>query len=200
MMLSTSSNSLSKRKQDKLQQLFQSRLKMALFALVLEGLIIIPLLQSFLFVVAVFNIPAVLALLVCMLHPQKFGFQVQKTTKFLLKIGVAKAVGGILLAILAALKYLTIQNTSDSNMKTLMSFCIIYLGGSALVDVVYSTFAFMTIKKTKKIIRILRRKTRRVKAEPFELVASSRSSEASSSDTASCSEDAGSVCGSRTSV
>jgi hypothetical protein len=197
MISTSSSNSLSKRRQDKLQGLFESRFKMALFALVLEGLIIIPLLQSFLFVVAVFNIPAVLALLVCMLHPQKVSFQVQKTTKFLLKIGVAKAVGGILLAILAALKYMTIQNTSDSNMKTLMSFCIIYLGGSALVDVIYSTFAFMTIKKTKKIIRILKRKTRRVKPAPYELE-SSRSSEASSSDT--CSEDAGSVCGSRTSV
>jgi len=134
-----------------------------------------------------------------MLHPQKVSFQVQKTTKFLLKIGVAKAVGGILLAVLAALKYMTIQNTSDNNMKALMSLCIIYLGGSALVDVIYSTFAFMTIKKTKKILRILRRKTRRVKPAPYELE-SSRSSEASSSDTASCSEDAGSVCGSRTSV
>lgn len=197
--MTSTSNSLSKLKQDKLQQLFESRLKMALFALVLEGLIIIPLLQSFLFVVAVFNLPAVLALLACMLHPQKVSFQVQKTTKFLLKIGVAKAVGGILLAVLAALKYMTIQNTSDNNMKALMSLCIIYLGGSALVDVIYSTFAFMTIKKTKKILRILRRKTRRVKPAPYELE-SSRSSEASSSDTASCSEDAGSVCGSRTSV
>ena len=195
----SSSNSLSKLKQDKLQQLFESRLKMALFALVLEGLIIIPLLQSFLFVVAVFNFPAVLALIVCTLHPQKVGFEVQKTTKFLLKIGIAKAVGGILLALLAALKYLTIQNTSDNNMKALMSLCIIYLGGSAFVDVIYSTFAFMTIKKTKKIIRILRRKTRRVKPQPYELE-SSRGSDGFSSDTASCSEESSSGCGSRTSV
>jgi len=195
----SSSNSLSKLKQDKLQQLFQSRLKMALFALLFECLIIIPLLQSFLFVVAVFNLPAVVALIVCTINPQKVGFEVQKTTKFLLKIGIAKAVGGILLALLAALKYLTVQNTSDNSMKALMTLCMIYLGGSAFVDVIYSTFAFLTLKKTKKIIRILRRKTRRVKSEAYTLECS-RSSEASSSDTASCSEDSGSVCGSRTSV
>jgi len=194
-------NSLSQSKQDKLNALFQSRLNIALLALTLQVLIIIPLLRSFLFVVAVFNLPAVIALISCIFHKNTLNYQIQRNTKFLLKIGVAKAVGGVLLALFAGLKYYSVLNNANSNMKAVMELCVIYLGGSAFVDILYSLFAFMAIKRTKNIIKILRnKKSRSSHANTYIMRSSSSSSEGSSSDTASCSEEDSCEKGSQNSV
>ena len=148
---------MSHSKQTRINNLFQSRLKIALFALTLQALILIPLIRSILFVVAFFNIPAISALIACTFHNKVSSCQAQRTTKFLLKIGVAKTFGGIFLALYVGLKYVFLLKGTDPNTKAMIEMCTVYLGGSALVDVLYSILATMAIKRTKKIIKILKR-------------------------------------------
>jgi hypothetical protein len=190
--MSTSEISLPRKShQYKLDLLFHSRLRIALFALILQTLIMIPMIRSFLFIVGIFNIPALLALVACTLENKLLNYQVQKTIKILLKVGIAKAVGGVLLALYIGLKYAYMSNEMEHhNSRAVMRFCAIYLGGSALVDVLYSLFAFAAIARTKDIIKILRRE--RSKMRLFfgkTRSVSSSSSEGSASGSVSSAEE-----------
>jgi len=115
----------------------------------------------------------------------------QKTAKVLLKIGIAKAVGGVLLGMYIGLKYAYMLQETGSSSKSAMKLCVIYLGGSALVDILYSILAFTMIKKTKSIARILRRKkSTTISTYDYVMTPSSeRSSSGSNSSSGSCSEE-----------
>jgi hypothetical protein len=118
----------------------------------------IPLMRTYMFILGIFNIPAILALVACTFESKLVNYRAQKTVKMLLKVGIAKAVGGILLAIYIGLKYaVMINDMNNHSSRAVMKSCAIYLGGSALVDILYSLLAFMVIEKTKSIIKILRR-------------------------------------------
>jgi len=148
----------------------------------------IPLMRTFLFIVGIFNIPAILALLACTFEYKMLNCNMQKTTKILLKVGIAKAIGGVLLAIYIGLKYAYMFNDlENNNSRAVMKFCAIYLGGSALVDILYSLFAFMAIKRTKDIIKILRWK--RSKRRNTKCYTMSSSSEGSASGSVSSAEE-----------
>lgn len=153
-------STLSQSKQLKLNELFLSRLRLVLCALALQVFIMIQLMTTFLFVVGVFNIPAILALLACTFQQKLLDRQMQKTAKILLKVGIAKAVGGILLAVYIALKYFCLPNGASASSKAAMKLYVLYLGGSAFVDILYSFLAFMAIRKTREIIKIARRHQR----------------------------------------
>lgn len=153
--MTASFDTISQSKQLKLNQLFLSRLRLVLCALVLQVFIMIQLMTTFLFVVGIFNIPAILALLACTFQQKLLDRQMQKTAKILLKVGIAKAVGGILLAVYIALKYFCLSNGAGS--KTTMKLYVLYLGGSAFVDILYSLLAFLAIRRTRDILKISRR-------------------------------------------
>jgi len=192
--MTATTSTLSQSRQDRINELFSSRLKLVLFGLTLETLIMIPLMRTFLFIVIMFNLPAIGALVACTFQRKTLDCQMQKTTKVLLKVGIAKAIGGVLLALYMGLKYFLLVNNAQSNNKAAMKLCAIYLGASALVDVMYSIIALMAIKKTKNIIKVLRRRTSRTKVVPTYRISSSL--EASSSDSASSSEEENSQKGS----
>jgi len=146
-------------KQAKLKQLFSSRLIVALFALIIQLLTFAIIIRTSLFIVGIFNLPAIVALIACTFHYKIFNCQTQRAVKILLKIGVAKTVGGILLAVYMGLKYACILNNPETNSKMIIKYWAIYLGGSAIVDILYTLLAFLLIKKTRHIIKILRRES-----------------------------------------
>jgi predicted membrane protein len=178
---------LSQKQQDKLNDLHNSRILLAMPALALQIFIMFPLMRSFLFIVGLFNLPAIVALLGCMLHPQLFSFEMHKTTKVFLKVGMAKAVGGVLFATYLAIKFFgMVKRYEDSN--ALVMTYIIPLIGSTLVDIIYSALAHKVIRKTRRIIRTLRGKSsthRRVSSG----YAMRQSSDSASCGSASCSEE-----------
>ena len=147
----------------------------------------IPLMRTFLFIVALFNIPAVLALMACTLQNKMLNPSIQKTTKITLKIGIAKAVGGVLLALYMGLKYASMMGVPENNNKAAMRLGAIYLAISALVDIAYSLFAFKVIKRTKHMIKILKNKTKKTKMERVYIMKAP--SEESMSGSSSCSEE-----------
>ena len=144
--------------------------------------------RTFLFIVALFNIPAILALMTCTLQNKMLNSGIQKTTKITLKIGIAKAVGGIMLALYMGLKYATMMSVPENNNKAAMRLGAIYLAISAVFDIVYSLFAFKVIKRTKHIIKILKNdKSRKTKTQ--RVYTMKPSLEESSSGSSSCSEE-----------
>jgi len=184
---STSTFTLSPRRQAKIQNLYHSRLQLAISALVLQTLIMIFLMRTFLSIVGFFNIPAILALVACTYQPRIFSRQAQRTTKTMLKVGIAKAIGGILLAVFMGLKYVSIWNAAESSQKTTVKLCAIYLAVGAVVDILYSVFALMAIKNTKSILKLLRRRSsqKKVETQSYDITEVSEDSLSSSS---SCSE------------
>jgi len=184
---STFTTKLSQKQQDKLNELHNSRILLAMPALALQIFIMFPLMRSFLFIVGLFNLPTIVALLSCTLHPQLFSFEMHKTTKVLLKVGMAKAVGGVLFATYLAIKVFNMVKRYEDNNALMMTY-IIPLIGSALVDIIYSALAYQIIRKTRRIIRILRGRSsthRRVSSG----YAIRQSSDAASCGSASCSEE-----------
>jgi len=149
------STPLSKSRQSKLENLYYSRLSFVVPALILKLLIMIPLMRSFLFFVAIFNLPAMLALFLSLFQPQLFNLQIHKSAKFCLKIGMAKAVGGLLLVSYMVFEYLYVLKGLKGNTDIMRTY-VIYLGGSSLVDVLYSLLAIFAVKKTKEIIKVLK--------------------------------------------
>jgi len=65
----------------------------------------------------------------------------------------------------------------------MIEMCTFYLGGSAFVDVLYSILAVMAIKRTKKIIKILKKKPSSVKkSQAYIMRTSSEGSSSCSSE------------------
>jgi len=135
-----------------------SRALMALFALGLQLYFSISLPRTFLFsLITALNIPSIIALAMC-LFPQTSSIQFQKLTKNFLKFGIAKAVGGVLLALYICIKYFGIYNANNSytgRVFLLNSAWNVVI--CALIDIVYSFVAISAIKRTKSIIKILKK-------------------------------------------
>jgi len=188
--MSLSNYPLTPSQQAKINELYNSRLQIALIALIFQALIIIPMARTFLFIISIFNIPAIIALIACTLQNKAASFQTQRTTKFLLKIGVAKTIGSLLLVIYAGVKYASITQGYDSNLKMMIQVCLIYLGGSALGDILYSVLAFMAIAKTKSIMKILKNKKKLTKRKTSAYIMKpTYEEEESHSSSNSCSEE-----------
>jgi len=178
--------------QTKLDKACHSRFRIVIVALILETLIMIPLLKTFLFIVGIFNLPAILALMMCTIQPAVSNRQMQKKAKLLLKVGIAKAIGGVLLAIYIGLKYAYMLQESGFSSKAAMELCVIYLGGSALVDILYSILAYRAIKQTRTIVRILRKRSVTKKAPTAVYIMTptlKRPSSETSPSSGSCSEE-----------
>jgi len=145
------------------------------------------LMRTFLSLVGFFNIPAILALAACTYQPKIFSRQAQRMTKSMLKVGIAKAVGGILLAVFMGLKYVSMWNAVESSQKATVKLCAIYLAVGAVVDIIYSIIALMAIKNTKSILKLLRRRSsqQKVQVQSYDI---RRASEDSLSSSSSCSE------------
>lgn len=144
--------------------------------------------RTFLIIVGLFNLPAIFALLMCISETSLFSHQMQKTAKVLLKVGIAKAVGGVLLALYISLKFAYILPENGASSKAAMKLCVVRLGESALVDVIYSFLAFIIIKKTKQIARIVRKKRSTTSTNAYVMTPEKLNSE-SSSNSGSCSEE-----------
>ena len=153
-------------KQSLINSLFHSRLRLAVCALFVQMLAFALIIRPFIFT-SLFNIPAILALLQCTNKRNLCDYKTQKNIKLLLKIGIAKAVGGFLLAIYMGLKYAYMpisgissnyQYKEDNHLKLYA----LYFTAGALIDIVYSFLARDAIKCTKEIIIILKGKRERV--------------------------------------
>lgn len=150
----------SESKPSQLNSLFQSRFKLALCALIVQLLAILPIIKPFMFT-GLFNIPAILALLLCVFKRNLSNYQAQKKIKLLLKIGVAKAVGGVCLALYMGLKYAYMPSTSavyGHYGHSYMKMCALYFAASALVDIFYAYLAKDILQITKQIGSLLKEK------------------------------------------
>lgn len=150
-------------KLDILHSLHHSRLKLALFALVIQILVMFATLRPLAFT-SLFNIPTILALLLCLYKPNLYDYESQKWIKLLLKIGIAKAIGGVCLAIFMGLKYVYLPKSLDvssypgEKQEGYLKFCALYFTASALIDIFCSFLSRELILKTKKIVWILKEK------------------------------------------
>jgi len=150
-------------KLDILHSLFHARLKLALFALVIQILVVFATLRPLAFT-SLFNIPTILALLLCFIKRNLYDYESQKWIKLLLKIGIAKAIGGVFLAIFMGLKYVYLPSSLVANshygekQEGYLKFCAIYFTASALIDIFNSFLARELIFKTKQIVWILKEK------------------------------------------
>jgi hypothetical protein len=128
----------------------------------MEILIFFPLLSSNLSIVAIFNIPAILGLVFSLLYTKVYSFSFQKRLKMLLKVGIAKSFGGILLAAYMGLKFTSLKyehsNKEAFDLYVAFKQIAFAFALSALVDIFYGTFAWVIIKKTREIIRELKEK------------------------------------------
>jgi len=150
-------------KLDILHSLYQARLKLALFALVIQILVMFATLRPLAFT-TLFNIPTIFALLLCFFKRNLYDYETQKWIKLLLKIGIAKAIGGVCLAIFMGLKYVYVPSTLGMNaqfgekQEGNLKFFAIYFTASALIDIFSSFLARELILKTKQIVRLLKEK------------------------------------------
>ena len=80
----------------------------------------------------------------------------------LLKVGIAKSFGGILLAAYMGLKFTSLKyehsNKEAFDLYVAFKQIAFAFALSALVDIFYGTFAWVIIKKTREIIRELKEK------------------------------------------
>lgn len=160
----------------RLTQAFQIRFILALVALILQVFIISQLIQTHLAAFISFNVPLVAAALGCLISPKLISGTIQKIIKILLKVSIAKAFGSILLAV-----YIGLKCFSGSSQSANMRLCAIYFGTSATVDIVSSLAAYFAIKKTRTIIRVLRREEKKTQRSILDaLNSSSESSECGS--------------------
>jgi len=149
-----------------LTPIFNSRLRLAITALVIQIIAICVTLRPFFFI-NLFNTPAVLALILCLQKGKLCDYKAQKKIKFLLKIGIAKAIGGVLLAIFMGLKYAYspstsgIQITLGSTQGSYLKMLVISFTTSAIIDVFYSLIAKDIISNTKQIVAHLKEKKSR---------------------------------------
>ena len=152
-------------KQIVLNTLFNARFKLAIIALTIQLLTFFAIMRPFSFL-CVFNVPAALALLLCLHKGSLLNYKAQKRIKLLLKIGIAKTIGGVLLAIYMGLKYACMPSSAGFNVhyghnrEDYMKLCAIYFTASALVDILYSFIAKDIIKNTKEILTNLKEKKR----------------------------------------
>lgn len=107
-----------------------------------------PLFNSPLFMVAIFNIPAIAALLLCLINSKPADVHSQKTIKLGLKIGMAKSLGGVLLALFLFARFASMGEYYDeeSYATTLfMKKIVSYVSMAAIVDVIYSIIAYFLL-------------------------------------------------------
>lgn len=154
-------------KQSLINSFFHARFRLAVCALFVQMLAIALIIRPFIFT-SLFNIPAILALLLCMNKRNLHDYQAQKKIKLLLKIGMAKAVGGVLLAVYMGLKYACMPSLSGINVnyqhnnQDYLKLCALYFAASALIDIFYSFLAKDAIKYTKDIIIALKGKKKKI--------------------------------------
>jgi len=150
-------------KLDLLTPIFNTRLRLAITALVIQIIAICVTLRPFFFT-NLFNTPAVLALILCLQKGKLCDYKTQKNIKFLLKIGIAKAIGGVLLAIFMGLKYAYSPSTSGiytglgSTQGSYLKMCVVSFTTSAIIDIFYSLLAKDIISNTKQIVSHLKEK------------------------------------------
>jgi len=147
---------------------FKARLMLAFLVLLLQVAIITPLIGTSVAAIAIFNVPTLIATLGCFFTPKFIGLNAQKAIKILLKVSIAKTFGSILLAAYIGLKFF-----SGSSQLVNMRLCAIYFGVSAMVDIVSSLIAYLAIKKTRSIIRILRREVKKSQKSLLDSLSSS---------------------------
>lgn len=153
-------------KQGLMNSLFHARFRLAVCALFVQMLAFALIIRPFIFT-SLFNIPAILALLHCTNKRNLSDYKAQKNIKLLLKIGIAKAVGGFLLAIYMGLKYAYmpfsgISSNYQHNNDNYFKLYALYFTAGALIDLVYSLLAREAIKCTKEIIIIIKGRRERV--------------------------------------
>ncbi len=128
----------------------------------MEILIFFPLLSSNVAIVSVFNIPAVLGLACALIDTKIESFSFQKRLKTFLKVGIAKAFGGILLACYMGLKYssMRLEHAGGEAFDLYATFKQVAFAFaiSALVDVFYSLLAWIIIRKTREILKEMKDK------------------------------------------
>jgi len=167
-------------KQEILNSHFQSRLKLAIIALTIQLIATASTIKPFRFTI-LFNAPAILALILCLDYKRLFDYGAQKQVKVLLKIGLAKAVGGVILALYMGLKYACMPSKIGSqssigpfSQEGYIKIYAIHFATSALIDFVHSLVAKDIIKNTKLIISQLKVKKSRTSSK-----SSARSSKSS---------------------
>jgi len=112
-------------------------------------------------VVGLFNIPVLGGLILCLEESKVEDYRMQKLIKLLLRVGIAKAFGGVLLALFMGLRYASLPPNlvhEDQLMNTTIKSYAVSFVGSAIVDVIYSISAVRLIKQTKAITSLLKEK------------------------------------------
>lgn len=144
--------------QETIKQAAYKRSSLAVILLIIELTILMPLLNSPMFMVALFNIPALLALVLCLSQTRSADLSTQKNIKLLLKIGIAKSLGGVLLAAFMSARFMSFAGAQDEEqygvylyMKKLTSFATM----SAIVDMVYAVLAYFLVQYTRVIKKSL---------------------------------------------
>lgn len=117
-----------------------------------------PLFNSPLFMVALFNVPAIFALVLCISQTRSSDLSTQKNIKLLLKIGIAKSLGGVLLAAFMYARFMSFASAQDEEqygvyfyMKKLTHFATM----SAIVDLIYAVLAYFLVQYTRIIKKSL---------------------------------------------
>ena len=135
-------------KKETLDDLFNSRARIAVLMLMLEVYFSI-------FLTSLLNLPSIIALAMCV-FPQTPNLRFQKEIKNLLRVGIAKSIGGVLLVLYIGFKHIKMYNTTNHKNRTLIMESIIYFILSTFVDVLFSFIAILAIKRTRAIIKILK--------------------------------------------
>jgi len=153
-------------KLDLLTPIFNTRLRLAIAALFIQIIAMYVTLRPFFFT-NLFNTPAVLALILCLQKGKLCDYKTQKNIKFLLKIGIAKAIGGVLLAVFMGLKFAYSPSASGihsgigSSQGSYFKMAAVSFATSAIIDIFYSLIAKDIISNTKQIVSHLKEKKSR---------------------------------------
>lgn len=116
--------------------------------------------NSYLLVVTLFNMPAILGLALCLASTKSGSITFQKKLKTLLKVGIAKAFGGVLLACFMGLKYSSMKSVHAEaegfDLYAGLKQIAFAFALSAIIDIFYSVIAWMIIKKTRTMIQVVK--------------------------------------------
>jgi len=152
-------------KKETLDDLFNSRARITVLMLMLEIYFSVFLPKTFLFtIISLLNLPSIIALAMCV-FPQTPNLRFQKEIKNLLRVGIAKSIGGVLLVLYIGFKHIKMYNTTNHKNRTLIMESIIYFILSTFVDVLFSFIAILAIKRTRAIIKILKHNKRYYKKD-----------------------------------
>lgn len=104
--------------------------------------------------IAIFNIPAIIALLLCLSQTRTASLETQKNIKLCLKVGIAKSLGGVLLAAFMIARFASfgdVQDEEQYGVSVFMKRLVSYVTMAAIVDIIYSIAAYFLIKSTRAI-------------------------------------------------